>query len=192
MPPKNKTNKKDIINAAFKIAKEEGFSGITARNVAKRLGCSIAPIYVNFDTINDLIEAVVLQVFDISKELLENQRSENVFENIGKASIEFARKYPVLFRELIMQPNPYMDSYDDFENHMLNHFDRDESTKDWTLQEQKLFLLKMRIFQTGLSVLIANEHVPEWLDDEAAEMLLLETGNDLFHIQKLKKEGKNK
>ena len=59
MPPKTKYNKEDIVDAAFEIAKEEGFSGITARSVANRLHCSVAPIYVNFATIDDLITDVV-------------------------------------------------------------------------------------------------------------------------------------
>ncbi len=81
MPPKNKISKEAIVEAAFIIAEEEGFSGITARKVAKRLGCSVAPIYVNFTTINDLIEAVIMRVFAVSEELLAKQKGQDIFEN---------------------------------------------------------------------------------------------------------------
>lgn len=192
MPPKNKITKEDIIEAAFIIAKEEGLAGITARNVAKRLGCSIAPIYVNFRTIDDLIEAVIRRVLAISEELLAEQKGPDIFENIGKASIAFAREYPVFLRELIMQPNPYMDSYETVENTILKSLDQDEVMRDWTIEERKNLLLKMRIFQTGLSVMIANRHIPPWLDDKAAEALLMETGEDLLRIQTIKRKGKIK
>lgn len=187
MPPQKKVSMEDIIETAFLIAKEEGFSGITVRNVAKHLGCSIAPIYVNFETIDDLRKAVTMRVFEISKGLLAEQKGQDVFENIGKASIAFARKYPVFLRELIMQPNPYMDSYGTFEKHMLEMLDHDEMMRDWTTEERKSLLLKIRIFQTGLQVMIANGQIPSWLDEKATEALLMETGAELLSIQQRKR-----
>ncbi|HHY28277.1 MAG TPA: TetR/AcrR family transcriptional regulator [Desulfitobacterium dehalogenans] len=187
MPPQKKISKEDIIEAAFNIAREEGFSGITARNVSKRLGCSVAPIYVNFATIDDLIEAVIMRVFALSDELLGKQKGRHPFETIGKASIAFAREYPVFLRELIMQPNPYMDSYETFENKLLQLLAEDETMNGWTLEERRDLLLKMRIFQTGLSVMIANGHIPSWLDNKAGEAVLIETGRDLLRIQKMKR-----
>ncbi|ABX42134.1 TetR/AcrR family transcriptional regulator [Lachnoclostridium phytofermentans] len=189
MPPQKKISKEDIEEAAFLIAKEEGFSGITARNVAKHLGCSVAPIYVNFTTIDVLIEAVIVRVFAISDELLAKQKGQYAFENVGKASLAFAREYPVFFRELIMQPNPYMDSYDAVEKKILEQLAEAESMSGWTLEERRNLLLRMRIFQTGLSVMIANGHIPSWLDDKAVEAVLFETGRDLLCIQKMKREG---
>lgn len=35
MPPKTKFDREAIVEAAFEIAKEEGFAGITTRSVAK-------------------------------------------------------------------------------------------------------------------------------------------------------------
>lgn len=191
MPPPKKVSREDIIEAAFNIAKEEGFSGITARNVSKALGCSVAPIYVNFATIDDLTKAVIRRVFALSDEILAKQKGSHPFETIGKASIAFAREYPVFFRELIMQPNPYMDSYETVEHNLLQLLAGDETMTGWTLEERRDLLLKMRIFQTGLSVMIANGHLPSWLDDQAAEAVLMETGRDLLRIQKIKREEIN-
>ncbi len=191
MPPKNKISKEEIIEAAFQIAKEEGLSGITVRNVAKHLGCSIAPIYVNFETIDDLTNAVTMRVLDISKELLAEQKGLDMFENIGKASIAFARKYPVLLRELIMRPNPYMDSYETFETDMLEMLNRDEMMCNWSIEEQKSLLLKMRIFQTGLQVMIANGQLPSQMDEKTTDALLMETGADFFRAQQMKQREKN-
>ncbi len=187
MPPKTIYDKDDIIEAAFNIAKEEGFKGITARSVAKYLGCSVAPIYVNFETIEDLTEAVIKRVFDLSQHLFAREDGDNVFDNIGKASLAFAREYPVLFRELIMQPNPYMDSYETLENVLLEAIADEEEMRDWTVEEKRRLLLKMRIFQTGLSVLGANGHLPKWADDEE---LLMEIGEELLLIHKMNREEK--
>jgi hypothetical protein len=83
--------------------------------VASRLNSSVAPIYVNFKTIEELTQAVVQRVFALSEELLAKQKGQNLFENIGRASLAFARDYPVLFRDLVLKPNPHMASYEETE-----------------------------------------------------------------------------
>lgn len=188
MPPKTKFDKKAIIDAALEVAKEKGFSGITARSVANRLHSSGAPIYVNFATIGDLVDAVVQRVFAISEEFLAKQKGGRVFENIGKASLAFAREYPVLFRELSIQPNPYMVSYETIENAMLEAMAEDEAIKGWTLEERKRLLLKMRIFQMGFSAMVANGHVPSWLDNQEFDQLLMEVGDDVLLSHQMKRK----
>ncbi|GAA0180460.1 hypothetical protein SH2C18_31500 [Clostridium sediminicola] len=190
MPPKTKFNKENIIEAAFEIAKEKGLTAITTRSVATRLGCSVAPIYVNFETIENLIESVVMRVFAISDELLAKQEGPHIFRNIGKASLEFARKYPVFFRELTMQPNKYMTSYEKIEKTMLEAMAEDQTMSDWTLDERKRLFFKMRAFQMGLSAMVANGHVPSWLNDKDVEELLMEVGEELLLVQKLKRREK--
>jgi AcrR family transcriptional regulator len=191
MPPKTKFDKEAIVDAAFEIAKEAGFSGIAARSVAKRLGSSVAPIYVNFENIDDLITAVVERVFALSDQLLAQQEGPHIFANIGKASLAFARDYPVLFRELILQPNPYMASYETVEHALVEALGADEQIGKWSVAERKRFLLKMRIFQLGLSALVANNHLPTWLDEQSVEKLLFEVGEDLYQVEEMKQKEKS-
>ncbi len=188
MPPKNKFTREEIVETAFEIAKEEGFSKITARSVASRLNSSVAPIYVNFNTIEELTRAVVQRVFALSEELTAKQKGQNLFENIGKASLEFARDYPVLFRELVLKPNPYMASYEDTERVMVEALEENEEMKDWPMEERRRLFLKMRIFQLGLSAMVANGHVPSWLDEKESEKLLLETGDQLLLAEQIKRK----
>lgn len=188
MPPRTKFDRETIVDAAFNIAKKEGFAGITARSVAKRLHCSVAPIYINFETIDDLVKAVVERVFALSDELLKKQKGSDLFENIGKASLAFAREYPVFFRELVMQKNSYMASYETFQEAMVEALAEDESMRGLTYNERRHLLLKMRIFQIGLSVMVANAQLPSWLDEQGAETLLLEMGEDLLLIQQTKEK----
>jgi AcrR family transcriptional regulator len=188
MPPKTKFDKEAIIDAALAVSKEKGFSGITARNVAAKLQSSVAPIYVNFATVDDLVEAVVQRVFAISEELLTKQKGQSMFEKMGKASLAFAREYPVLFRELSIQPNPYMASYETIENTMLDAMAEDETMRDWTLEERRRIFLKMRVFQIGLSAMVANGHVPSWLDNQEFDQLLMEVGNDVLLAHQIKRK----
>lgn len=188
MPPKTKFDKKAIIDAALEIAKDKGLSHIHARSVAKRLNSSVAPIYVNFATIDDLVEAVVKRVFTISKELFEEEKGQSTFEKMGKASLTFAREYPELFRELVIQPNPYISSYEDIENSLVEALMQDQTMDGLTFDEAKRLLLKMRAFQIGLSVMVANGQVPSWLDDQEFDGLFMEVGNEVLLADQVKRE----
>jgi len=191
MPPKNKFTREEIIEAAFEVAKEEGFSKITARSVASRLNLLVAPIYANFKAIDELVQAVVQRVFALSEELLSKQKGQNLFENIGKASLAFARDYPVLFRELVLKPNPYMTSYEETEKAMVEALKENEEMKGWNVEERRRLFLKMRIFQLGLSAMVANGHVPSWLDERESEKLLMETGDQLLLAEQVKRKEDN-
>ena len=192
MPPKIKFTKKVIVDAALEIAKEKGLSHITARSVANRLHSSVAPIYVNFANIDDLVEAVVKQVFTMSEELFEEEKGESTFEKMGKASLTFAREYPELFRELVIQPNPYMASYEDIENSLVDALMQDQTMNGLTFEEAKRLMLKMRAFQVGLSVMVANGQVPSWLDDQEFDALLMEVGDDVLLAYQIKRDENNK
>jgi AcrR family transcriptional regulator len=189
MPPKTKFDKDAIIDAGLAIAKEEGLSAITARSVAKRLCSSVAPIYVNFVNIEDLTDAVAGRVFSMSEDLLAKQNGKSMFENIGKASLAFAREYPVLFRELSMQPNPYMASYEVMEKAMLAAMAEDENVRALTFEQRRRLLLKMRVFHMGLSAMVANGHVPSWMDNQEFDRLLIEVGDDMLRASQMKEKG---
>lgn len=180
MSPRTQFDRNTIVNAALEIAKKKGLSGITARSVADKIHSSVAPIYVNFKTIEDLISEVVKRVFELSEQILSEQEGKTMFERIGKASIRFARTYPILFRDLSINPNPYMASYESIENRLIQSLDNDETMSDLSLEEKKRLLLKMRIFQMGLSVMVANKHVPSGLSDQDIDNILLEVGKDLL------------
>lgn len=181
MSPKTKFEKEDIIAAAFDLAKENGFSAVTARRVAGVLGSSVAPIYVNFQNIEDLIEAVVARVFLLSNELIEKQSGTSPFENMGKASLEFAKKYPVFFQELMLKPNPYMAAYPEIEKQMLELLSQDQRMAHLSFEQRKDVFLKMRIFQYGLSAMVANGLMP-FEDEKEIEKLLIETGEQILQV----------
>ena len=48
MPAVRKVSKEQIIDAAVEVLRDDGFSAINARSVAKKLGCSTQPIYFSF------------------------------------------------------------------------------------------------------------------------------------------------
>lgn len=190
MSPKTQFDKETIVEAAFEIAKESGMSSITTRSLAKRLGSSVAPIYVNFKNVEDLIDAVVKRVMVVSEELLAKQTGSSYYNRIGKASLAFAREYPVIFRDFAMKPNEYIASYETMEKQLLDIMAKDDAMADWSINDRKELLFKMRVFQIGLSVMIANNQIPSWLNENATEDLLMDTGEELLTALNLKRSEK--
>ncbi|MFC3767869.1 TetR/AcrR family transcriptional regulator [Paenibacillus sp. GCM10012303] len=189
MPPKAKFTKQSIIDAAFEIAKVEGLGGITIRKVADKLGSSIAPIYVNFKDVEELTGEVVRSIFELSRRLLKEHDTGNPFHDIGAASLRFAREYSVLFRDLALKPNDHMSGYEEELTVLVAHMKSDPELEGFTEEELKGLLFKMRIFQLGLSVMVANGLLPDGFGEEMEQGLLDSTAKELIAAARMRKKG---
>ena len=183
MPPKAKYSREDIVNAAFNIAEAEGLDAISARKVADQLGCSVAPLYVNFSTLEELVAAVMEKINVISAEILASAGGHDVFEKLGRASLTFAREYPVLFRDLVLRPNSPLKNFGKAHDDLAEVLAADRELGKLGFEDRRRLFLKMQIFQTGLQVMIANGLTPAWLSPEEAEDLLMETGQELLEAE---------
>ncbi|GAK14155.1 TetR/AcrR family transcriptional regulator [Geomicrobium sp. JCM 19039] len=188
MPPKNKFSKDQIVEAAFAIAETEGIDGITIRKVADRLGSSIAPIYVNFTDVDALKQAVIGQVVNVSHRLLAEETSRSPFANIGVASLRFAKEYPVLFKDFVMNQNDYLQDYDEGMGDVLIDQMRDDpELQEFNDEELQDILFKMRTFQTGFSVMVANELFLKEFDMDKMIEMMDSTAEDVVHAARLRK-----
>ena len=189
MPPKNKFSKEQIVDAAFNIANIDGIDSMTIRKVANELGSSIAPIYVNFNDVEELKRAVVKKVVDVSQRMLKEQNTGNPFCDIGFASLQFAREHPILFRDFVMKPNDYLLDYDqEMGDELVDHMKKDPELKGFTDQELKMILFKMRAFQMGLSVMVANGLLPEKFDIEKMKEILESVAEDVVTATRLRRK----
>ena len=162
MGPKKKFTKEQIVEAAFEIARKEGIGSITMRKIANKLGSSVAPIYVNFKNVEELNAALIEKIISISQQLLRKENTGNPFNDMGHASLKFAMKYSVIFRDLVIKGGKYMQGY--YEKMMpvlIEEMQKDPGLKGFTFDELKTILLKMRIFQLGLSIMAANNLLPQ-------------------------------
>ncbi|WP_055109067.1 TetR/AcrR family transcriptional regulator [Paenibacillus ihumii] len=190
MPPQKKFSREEIIQAAFEIARADGLDHITIRKVANRLGSSIAPIYVNFASVEELVQAVIGKISDLSREILIEQNSGNPFHDIGVASLRFAKEYSVLFRDLVMKQNDYMKDHDqDMAPFLIEQMKEDADLAGFKDEELRLVLLKMRIFQLGLSVMIANGLLPDSFGEKEAIALLDHAAEDVIAGARLRQQG---
>ena len=113
MPPKNKFTKQQIIQAAIDIVREEGVFAVTARSIAAKLGCSVAPIFSIFANMEQLLIELKENVKAIYyKYVDEGLKEEIAFRGVGLSYIKFAIQEPNLFKLLFMS-NDHAYSLDD-------------------------------------------------------------------------------
>ena len=98
MPRATKFLKEDIIEAASAVVKKEGLSAINARRVAKELGCSVQPIFYQFENMEDLKQATILHIQKIYQSyMIEGSKEELAYRGMGLAYIRFAKDYYYLW-----------------------------------------------------------------------------------------------
>ena len=101
MPKTTTITKELIINSTFEIVREEGFYNISARRIAKKIGCSTQPIYWVYKSIDDLIRDVVDKVVSYLSEILKNHRkSSKSLLDYGLGYVYLAYAEPVLFKAI--------------------------------------------------------------------------------------------
>ena len=69
--PKVKFDREEIINTTFELLKNDGIRGISARNIAKKMKSSTAPIYAHFENIAVLKKEVINMAKDVLINYLE-------------------------------------------------------------------------------------------------------------------------
>ncbi|KMK74615.1 TetR/AcrR family transcriptional regulator [Alkalihalobacillus pseudalcaliphilus] len=188
MPPKNKFSRDQIVEAAFAIAETEGIDRVTIRKVAEQLGSSIAPIYVNFTDVEALKQAVIQKIVEISQRLLAEETSRSPFANIGVASLHFAKTYPILFKDFVMNQNDYLHDYDEGMGDLLiEQMKTDPDLQGFSNEELQDILFKMRTFQIGFSIMVANELTEASFDMEKMIRIMDSTAEDVVSAARLRK-----
>lgn len=103
MPPKNKFSREQVVEAALEIARSEGAGAVTARSVASKLGCSVAPIFSIFSNMDELQTELIKKAKRIySKYVHEGLGESLAFRGVGLSYLKFAMREPNLFKMLFM------------------------------------------------------------------------------------------
>ncbi|HFJ8830638.1 TPA: TetR/AcrR family transcriptional regulator, partial [Enterococcus faecium] len=87
---------------------KEGFKGFTARNIAKKMGISTQPIYLEFKNMEDLKNTLLDSIFEQLKEdVFPIERTGDKIIDLGLNYIYFAKKHHSLYMAL------YIDEHGD-------------------------------------------------------------------------------
>jgi len=101
MPRKEIITKGMVLDAAFRVVKDKGLSGLTARNIASRLKCSTIPIYSHFRSMGGLEEEVLEAASSLLLEYTRKAYTPHPFLNMGVGMVLFSRDEKELFRLVI-------------------------------------------------------------------------------------------
>lgn len=104
MPPKIKVTQQQIIQASLEIVREEGIDALNARAIARKLNCSIQPIFKNFETMGSLKKRLIQSAQVVYDEYIQKGMTSpaNPFLGMGLGYIRFAKEEKNLFKLLFM------------------------------------------------------------------------------------------
>ena len=183
MSRKATITQKDIVNAAFKITKKEGFEQITSRKLAAAAGCSTQPIFRIYENMDGLKK----DVYDKAAAYYEDyyndfaKTHEVPFVDLGLAYIGFAQKYPHLFRLLFIsgQSSDSRSMYDLVNGSNENVVNEISRAKAQGAGDAQQLFMQMWIFIHGAGCMAVTG---DYDLDEASSVALLESAYKAFSI----------
>ncbi len=159
-----KIKKEDLIKGSIKIIRDEGDSNLSARNLAKVVGCSTQPIFRLFTNMDELKRTVYDDVYELQKKyLLKGNEHQVPFIGVGLSYIDFATKEKNLFKFL------FMSSFTKY-NNILEMADNEDGKK----------YTEMIIKSTGLSPESSKQiYINTWLIIHGIASMMATTNSKL-------------
>ena len=108
MPAVRKASREQIIDAAVAVLRDDGFSAVNARSVAKKLGCSTQPIYFSFKNMDELKAALTERAIELHTQRVRDslrihEGSDSRYSSYGMGFVKFAAEEKQLFRWLYLE-----------------------------------------------------------------------------------------
>lgn len=182
--PKVKYSRELILVTAKQLVEKSGLGAINARDLAQELGCSVAPIYTAFGSLEQLIQAIIGSFIELIVEYSSKEYSKDNFLNIGIGLVRFATEHPKVYQSLFLEGI----SIDNETNGKLLEIMYNHPLKDWLDKEELTAMMrKMDIFTSGLclEIVLGNNYN---LTIEQCEKLLSDMGEEMI-IGVLVKKG---
>ncbi len=98
-----------IIDVAFDLVREKGWSAVTTRAIAKKLGSSTMPIYSHVQSVEELEKELRIKARQLQKRFQQHPYTEHALLNLAFGYVVFARDEKQLFRFLYLDSPEQMD-----------------------------------------------------------------------------------
>jgi len=161
MVRKAQFSREDVVAAAYALVKKEGIEQLTARNVAQVLGSSTAPVYSNFENMEQLEEAAFEVAAARLLEFALQDHTDNPFLNMGIGVLRFARECPQWYFAFSIRNGPGQPQLQRIIDSLLEVLADIPGMEKLLPLERKLLLRKMGIFTHGLASEICAWQVEE-------------------------------
>ena len=198
MPTKIRISKDMILNAAFDIVRKDGIEKLSNLELAKRLNCSIRPIYYQFKNVEEMQKELYKKIEHyFYKFLLDNMVDEiPKYKQVGINYIKFAQKEKKLFQILFMTdigltPDAFVSKAGDDYKEIKKIIKISANIKD---EDIKDFHTRMWIFSHGIATLVASgsikltdKQIQDLLSYEFQALMLLEENPNNKWVLKVEK-----
>lgn len=181
MPPRIKTSKQLIADTAFELVQKNGLAALSAKNLAKKLGCSTQPLFWWYENMEEIRDLTLKKAYELFKEYLSlNIEGVNAYKAIGLNYIRFADEQKELFKALFMSENKRGDTLSiineiPFILEALNTQKTfDDATADTILRE-------MWLFAHGIATMVATDTARFDKDDIDSMLTDMFQGLILYH-----------
>lgn len=104
MPPKPKFTNEEIINAAYSLLEQKGMEAVVAREVARELHSTVAPIFTCFENMEELKAAVHAKAISECTEYLRDCSDYfPAFKEFGLRWVQLAKEHPHVYNEVFIR-----------------------------------------------------------------------------------------
>jgi AcrR family transcriptional regulator len=152
---------------------------LTARNIAKKLGSSTAPVYRHFETMDELALEVIRLIQLKMLEYTSKPYTDRVFLNMGTGVAMFACEHSNLYRALLLEGDNYRDVINEFLEILETEMTNDLRFKSLSQEERHVLLNKMWTFTHGLASLISVGLIKD-CNQEFIIKTLMDVGSDVI------------
>ena len=201
MPTQIKISKEMILNTAFEIVRENGMEKLNNREIAKRLKCSIRPIYYQFKNVEEMQEELYKKIEKFFYQFLLDNMIDDIpkYKQVGINYIKFAKQENNFFKILFMSkiglsPDAFVSKAGDDYKEIEKLVKISTNLKE---EDIKGFHTKMWFYCHGIATLVANgtmkvteEQIRDLLSYEFQALMLLEENPNNKWV--LNKKGEDK
>lgn len=199
MPTTIRITKEMILNAAFDITRNEGIEKLSNRETAKKMNCSIRPIYYQFKNSEELYKELYNKINSYFYDFIMKNIVDDIphYKQIGINYIKFAQEETNLFKVLFMSParnlpNTFVETDKTgfagvvaaikLSTHLSDKGIKSFHTKMW------IFVHGIATLTVSKSVKFTEEQIRDLLSQEFQALMLLEENPNNKWILKNKKD----
>ncbi|KAF1297456.1 TetR family transcriptional regulator [Enterococcus sp. JM4C] len=179
--------KEQILKAAYDVVSTEGFAGFTARNIAKRMGISTQPIYLEFKNMEDLKNELLDMIFlELKDEIFPVQRTGDKVIDLGLNYIDFAKKDHNLYLALFVDEEGGGKKMHDFSfNYFSSLIENDPQYANLTQEQIEMLHTGTWVVVTGLASLSSSGSINP--TQEQIVSLIKRTVNNIVEMREAAK-----
>ena len=182
-----------VVGAAFEIIREDGWSAVSARSIAKRLGSSTMPIYSQLKSIGEVEQELRVKARALLRDFQRRPWTESRLQNLAFGYVAFARDERHLFRFLFLERPEVMGEggLSDMKGLLAGEFG--EASEEYAALSvfepgtQEAVIQHTWIFTHGLAVMVNSGTLGECPDETILDFL--RHAGEAFYLQALQHPG---